>query len=275
MSVRRLFQLLLPLLLLFPVESFAQTSLDNEDDFMTRVSVGMDKKIVKGFHFTAEEEFRFEDASTAIDQFRTSLGLSYKINDHLKAGAKYILINPHGKHGFKEPRHRFSGELTGSWKAGLWNLSVKERLQMTHRTGEFNIYQNATNAWVLKSRIGARYKGLDGVTPYSFFEVRNTLNAPTVKAVYNEAKDSYYSTDGSTEAGWFINGWNGMYINRLRLGIGMEYKLSRRHGIDLFLLSDYYTDKSIDASKDGTELQSYTIQNGLNFTLGLAYTISF
>ena len=266
---------LLPLLLLLPVQALAQTSLDDENDVMTRVRVGFDKKLTKGLHLWASEEFRFEDASTAVDQFRTSMGLSYKVNRYLKASAGYILINPHGKNGFKEPRHRLSADLTGIWKAGDWNFLLRERVQMTHRTGSFNRYQNPLNAWVLRSRVSAKYKGFDSLTPYGFFEVRNTLNAPTVKAVYNATTDTYSSQDGSTAAGWFISGWDGMYVNRLRLGLGMEYKLSKHHELDFFLLSDYITDKEIDASKDGTQLQSYTIQHGLNFIFGVAYTFSF
>lgn len=273
MSARK--RILLPLLLLVPVAALAQTSVDDENDFRTRLTVELDKKLDKGLHLTAAEEFRFKDASAAIDQFRTSVGLSYKFNSYLKASAAYILINSHGKNGFKEPRHRLSADLTGTWKTGLWNFSIRERVQMTHRTGEFNIYQNAENAWVLRSRVSARYKGLDGLTPYGFVEVRNTLNAPTVKAVYNSTTGKYSSSTGATEAGWFIDSWDGMYVNRLRLGLGMEYKISKRHGLDLYLLGDYLTDKEIDASKDGTELQSYTLQHGLNVTLGVGYTFSF
>lgn len=270
-------RLLLPILLLLPTAVFAQTELDDENDFQTRVSIGIDKKITKGFHFKAEEEFRFEDASTAIDRFQTTLGLSYKLFDGLKAGVSYILLNPYAdkKGSFKNPRHRFSFDLTGSYKAGLWTFTLKERLQMTHRTGDFNPYQSASNAWVLKSRVGAKYRGLPGLKPYGFFEVRNTLNAPTVQATYNSATGAYSPTSGTAEAGWFLSGWDGMYVNRLRLGLGMEYELSKHHGLDFFLLSDYLTDKSIDANADGTVLKSYTLQHGLNFTLGVGYTYSF
>lgn len=271
-------KILLPLLLLLPAAAFAQTEGDSETDFQTRLSLGIDKKISKGFHFTAEEQFRFEDGSSAIDRFQTSLGLSYKVTDFLKAGFTYSLLNPYKKSqsAFTYPRHRFSFELTGSWKTGLWTFALKERFQVTHRSGEFNTYQSATNAMVLKSRISAKYRGFQFIKPYAYAEIRNTLNAPAIKASYNATLDPpYYSADGSTEAGWFIDGWNNMYINRIRGCIGAEYELSKQHGFEVYMLADYCTDKDIDANKDGTKLKSYTLNHDLNFVLGVGYTFSF
>jgi len=270
---------LLPLLIvLLPLAASAQTEGTDETDFQTRLSIGLDKKISKGFHITAEEQFRFEDGSSAIDRFQTSLGVSYKISDFLKAGFTYSLLNPYKKSqsAFTYPRHRFSFELGGTWKTGLWTFGIKERFQITHRTGEFNTYQSATNAMVLKSRISAKYRGFSFGKPYAYAEVRNTLNAPAIKANYNAALDPpYYSADGSSDAGWFIDSWSNMYVNRLRGCLGCDFELSKSHGIDVYVLTEYCTDKSVDANKEGTKLKSYTLDHSLNFILGVGYTYSF
>lgn len=269
----------LPLLSLMflSAPAFAQTELDDENDFQTRLSLGIDKKLTKGLHLSLEEQFRFEDASTAIDRFQTSLGLSYKLNKYLKAGVSYVLLNPYKKStsAFTNPRHRFSADVTGSYKTGDWTFSLRERFQLTHRSGDFNTYQSATNAMVLKTRVSAKYRALGDVKPYGFIEIRNTLNAPVIKATYDASTATYSSSDGSTEAGWFIDSWSNMYINRARLGLGCDFSFGKQHGLDVFLLSDYYTDKDVDANSDGTKLKSYTVQHGLNFTLGVGYTFSF
>lgn len=271
-------RLILPLLLAAaPAAALAQTTQGDENDFQTRLSLGLDKKLTKGVHLTLEEEFRFADGSSAIDRFQTALGLSYKVNPWLKAGVSYTLLNPYStsRSSFREPRHRLSFDLTGSYKAGLWTFSLKERLQLTHRSGDFNTYQSNRNALVLKSRVSAKYKGFGAWAPYGFLEIRNTLNAPTVQAAYNSSKGTYSSTDGSTDPGWFISGWDGVYVNRMRLGLGAEYKISKQHSLDFFFLGDYVTDKEIDANKAGTTLKSYTIRHGLLATLGVGYTFSF
>ena len=155
-------------------------------------------------------------------------------------------------------------------------FGIKERFQITHRTGSFNTYQSATNAMVLKSRISAKYRGFSFGKPYAYAEVRNTLNAPAIKANYNAALDPpYYSADGSSDAGWFIDSWSNMYVNRLRGCLGCDFELSKSHGIDVYVLTEYCTDKSVDANKEGTKLKSYTLDHSLNFILGVGYTYSF
>ena len=170
---------------------------------------------------------------------------------------------------------RFAFDLTGSVKSGDWTFSLKERFQVTHRSGSFNTYQNPTNAMLMKTRLMAKYRGYDWIKPYGYIELRNTLNAPAIKATYNSAKGTYSSTDGSTEPGWFISGWNNAYINRVRGTLGCNVPLGDAHELDLYLMTDYYTDKKVDASSDGKELQSYTLRHGINVTLGIGYTFSF
>lgn len=272
---------ILPLLglLCLSAPAFAQTELDDENDFHTRLSLGLDKKLSKGLHLSAEQQFRFEDGSSAIDRFQTSLGLSYKLNKNLKAAVSYTLLNPYknSTSSFNNPRHRFTASLTGSLKTDLWTFALKESFQLTHRSGDFNTYQNATNAMVLKSRLSAKYRSFDEFKPYGFLEIRNTLNAPAISATYNTATDTYLTSSGSEEgdAGWFISGWNSMYVNRARLGIGCEFSFGKQHGLDVYLLTDYYTDKDVDANASGTKLKSYTVQHGIIATLGVGYTFSF
>ena len=273
-------KILLPLLLaLLPLSAVAQTAVDDENDFQTRVTVGFDKKLSKGLHFSVLEQFRFKNSSTDIDCFLTNLALSYKINSYLKAGISYALINPYksSASSFNNPRHRFAADLTGSIKTGDWTFSLRERFQVTHRSGDFNEYQTAANAMVLKSRLSAKYRGFDGFKPYGFLELRNTLNAPAISATYSASTDKYLTSAGAEEgeAGWFISGWNNMYINRYRLGLGCDFELAPQHELDVFLYTDYYTDKSVDANGSGTRLKSYTIQHGFNAVLGVGYTFSF
>ena len=66
-----------------------------------------------------------------------------------------------------------------------------------------------------------------------------------------------------------------MYVNRLRGCLGCDFELSKSHGIDVYVLTEYCTDKSVDANKEGTKLKSYTLDHSLNFILGVGYTYSF
>ena len=141
--------------LVLPMVAFAQTDVALDPEFGGRVSLRLDKRIVKGLHVSLEEEVRFDNNFGSLDRLQTTLALSYKVHPNIKLGLGYALINGYGSNSesFKNPRHRFMADVTGMLHFGNWNLSLKERFQVTCRTGDFNIYQTPQNALTLKSRV--------------------------------------------------------------------------------------------------------------------------
>ena len=271
--------LLFALLATLPLAATAQTDVALSPDYGGRVSVGFDKKIVKGLHLSLEEEIRIDNNFTSFNRFHTPAALHYKVLPYLKVGVGYALINPYSSNNnaFKNARHRLMFDATGTLKFGLWQLSLKERFQITHRTGDFNIYQNPANLMALKSRLTLKYKGLQRWTPYAYVELRNTLNAPVINALYNSTYNVYMTTTGSItgEAGWFLDGFSGCYVNRLRGSLGAEYKIDRRNSLNFYILLDHVSDKVVDANASGTKLKSYTREQGFAAHLGAAYEYSF
>lgn len=158
---------------LLPVGAAAQTEESLDPEVGGRVAFTLDKKIVKGLHVSIEEEVRFDNNFGAFDRFHTTLGASYKVLPYLKVGLGYSLINGYSSSNsaFKTPRHRAFVDVTGSYRFGDWTVSLRERVQMTHRTDSFNEYQNPANAWALKSRVKVTYKGLRRWEPYGFLRV--------------------------------------------------------------------------------------------------------
>ena len=164
------------------------------------------------------------------------------------------------------PRHRVYMDGSLNFKAGDWRFSLKERLQLTHRDVG-NIYQNNPNSLALKSRFKISYKGFQSITPYGYVELRNVFNDPSVKATWSTTSLAY--TDYS------FGGYNDAYINRVRGSLGAEWKLSKNHALDFFLLTDYNYDKDIDTDAAGTTLRSLTWDQSLKVSLGLGYKFSF
>ena len=264
--------------LVLPLMAFSQTDVALDPEFGGRVTVSVDKKITKGLHVSLEEEVRFDNNFGSLDRLQSTLEISYKVHPNIKLGLGYALINGYGTNSesFKNPRHRFIADATGTLHFGDWNLSLKERFQVTRRTGDFNVYQNPQNALTLKSRLKAQYKGFGKVQPYAYFEVRNYLNAPVIEAAYD---DSVYVTldDYSEEGepGWFLTSFNGGYVNRLRGALGAEVKLDKRNTLDFYLLGDYVMDKEVDANAEGTKLKSYTKKTGFRGWIGAGYEFAF
>lgn len=255
----------------------AQTDVDLDPEVGGRLSVSVDKKLARGLHVSLEEEIRMDNNFGSFDRFHTTLGLSYKVNDYLKLGVGYAMINPYSSSdgAFKSSRHRLMLDATGSLRFGDWRLSLRERFQATYRSGDMNEYQNPRTALTLKSRLKLSYKGLRRLEPYAYVELRNTLNAPVISASYDGTNYLTSALSQYGEAGWFIDSWTGMYINRVRGSIGFEYRLSKASRIDISLLADRIVDKVVDANAEGTKLKSYTRETGFVGWINIGYSYSF
>ena len=264
--------------MLLPMTVIAQTEEKLDAEFGGRLSASIDKKIVKGLHVFVEEEVRMDDNFRSFGRFQTTLGVSYKVHNNIKLGVGYALINPYDSDDkdFKF-RHRIYADITGTLHLGQWNISLKERFQMTHRSGDFNVYQNPANALTLKSRLTFKYKGFGRFEPYAFVEIRSYHNAPVVSAAYDGY--GYFpipdSDQNSDTPGWFLQGFKGTYINRVRSSLGIDVKLSKQHTLNVYFLADYVRDKVLDANAEGTKLKSYTKQTGFVGSVGVGYEFSF
>lgn len=259
------------------ISSKAQTDVDLDSEFGGRISLAADKKLAKGLHLRLEEEIRFDNNFSSLDRLHTTLGLTYKLNNYVKLGIGYAMINPYSSSNsaFKNSRHRMMIDVTGGLRFGNWRLSLKERFQATYRTGDMNEYQNPRTALALKSRLKLSYKGLNRMEPYAYAEIRNTLNAPVINAYfdgtnYMTATFSQYGAEG-----WFIDSWNGVYVNRLRGSIGFSYRLGKNSSVDAALMADRVVDKEVDANSDGTKLKSYTREKGFVGWFAIGYNIMF
>ena len=264
--------------LVLPMMAFSQTDVALDPEFGGRVSISVDKRITKGLHVSLEEEVRFDNNFGSLDRLQTTLALSYKVHPNIKLGLGYALINGYGANSgsFKNMRHRLIADVTGTLHYGNWNFSLKERFQVTRRTGDFNVYQNPRNALTLKSRLKAQYKGFGKLQPYAYFEVRNYLNAPVIEAAYDGSiyvTVDDYSEEG--EPGWFLTGFNGGYVNRLRGSIGMDVRLDKRNTLNFYLIGDYLMEKQVDANAEGTKLKSYTKETGFRGWVGAGYEFAF
>ena len=264
--------------LFFPFWATAQTVTSLAPEVGGRVAVSIDKKIVKGLHVSLEEEARFDNNFRSFDRLQTNLELKYKVHRNIKLGMGYAMINGYDADtkAFKGIRHRLTADITGTLHLGQWNLALKERFQTTWRTGNYNPYQNPKAALMLKSRLSVRYKGFAKVEPYLYFEMRNYLNAPVISAAYDGI--NYGTIDGllqESEPGWFLSGFKGGYVNRLRGSLGVDVKIDKRNTLNFHFMGDYCIDKVVDANAEGTILKSYTKEKGFRGWFGAGYEFAF
>ncbi len=265
-------------LVLAPVIAGAQSTV-----FAGRASVGADYKIMKGMHVEFEEELRSADSFSSLGSMRTTLGFTYKPVKYVKLGVGYTLINPYTVDkeielsdgststftGFWYPRHRFFFDGAGHMNLGDFQFGVKERLQLTHRTGDFNVYQNTPDALALKSRVYMKYKRWKAFEPTAYFEVRTALNDPwgSYQTATNDDGDVYYKYTPA--------GYTHVYNNRYRGGLKADVNLGKTHTFAPYVLLDFCSDYEIDTNKDGTKLKSAAYEEVFRVSVGLSYTIKF
>lgn len=279
MNTKIKYYILIIAISILPLFSLAQTDEKLDPEVGGRISLSLNKRIVKGLHVSLEEEIRFDNNFKSFNRFHTTVGLSYKPCEYVKLGIGYAFINPYDSDdkAFKM-RHRIIADVTGTVKAGNWSFSLKERLQTTIRTKDYNAYQNPKAAITLKSRFTVKYKGFGKVTPYAYVEIRNYLNAPVISAYYNGSvyfteDDGVYTESG--DAGWFLSSFKGGYLNRVRGSIGIDWRIDKHNTLNFYFMGDYVRDKVIDANKEGTVLKSYTLEKGFMGWFGVGYEFGF
>ena len=250
--------------LLLPVASIAQTTTDVGAGMQGRISVGADYKIVKGLHLNLEEEVRFNQS---LQRLQTTVGVDYKVNKYFKTGISYGWIEKYKsvKKEFR-PYHRGRLYVQTGVSFGDFHLSLRETLQLTHKSGTMNTTQAPRNALALKSRIKLDYKGWKPVEPYVFFELRTALNDAKVNATYNTATGTW--------SDYSFGGYGIVHNNRYRTGLGVDWTLAKHHKLGLYGLLDRNLDRVIDTDKDRV-LQSFTIEKSFTGVLGLSYTFRF
>lgn len=279
---------------------------ESSSDFGARLSGAVEYTLIrKRMHVSLEEELRFNEGLGSLHKSYTTLGLDYRLTPWLKADAAYSFIAANSSSNGWRNRHRGAVSLTASQRFGIWKLSLREKLQATHKAYEVNLYQSPQTDLALKSRLKV---ALDlphnKWEPYASVEMRNTLNAISPSAfVYG--KYTWQKYDGDEEA--WVNksrtcygnptpSYSKIYVNRLRFQAGTEWKFRKNQTLGLYAVADWNMDLDVDFSSRGiqksydnyladnpsstvTETYYYaygtgilTLSDSIYFGLGLSYT---
>ncbi len=263
----RLLRAFLPLslVLFLPLTLRAQGTLNAlETDFQGRISAGVDKKIIKGLHISLDAEARFKNNFSKVGRFQADLNLSYKPLPWLKASVGYIFIEHNNSSNEWKMRHRLYADVTGMLDLGFWRLSLKERLQVTHKDVN-NIHKHVPNVLELKSRFKVAYRGWRYWHPYAYVELRNCFNDPSWSATWT----------GSSYVNSTFLGYGSAYVNRVRGSLGVEWKISKMHSIDFQAMTDYCYEKHISTKNSQQSLKALTWDQQFHGILAVGYKFSF
>lgn len=254
--------------MLLPLCLSAQTeTTDGGFDFRSRTSASVDWKLCKGLHLEGGYEMRTADKFSRIERHQAGLGLNWSPIKHLNVGGGYTFIGHYDSDKVFKPRHRFYFDIGGGYKFGAWKLSLKERLQLTHKSYDVNEFQQAPNLLELKSRLKLSYKGFAHLEPYVYAELRNCFNGPSFSYGYDESTGKF--------SDYKFLGYKDTYINRVRGAVGVQWNIDRHNGIDFKFMTDWCSDKVIDTNAKGTKLKSFSWEKCVVSSIAVGYVFSF
>ncbi len=177
------------------------------DDWGLWTNIGVEKQLSKKWSLGLGGEYRWKEDITLTDQVRGSLDTEYKVWKFLKIGAGYELIaDKKKKKDIFAYRHRFKIEAQASYKISRFTLSWRPRLQTTlYDNIELDDDDLDNYKWVIRNRFGLKYNiPKIPLKPYIQFE--------TFNHIFSDIQPSYYKS---------------------RFSAGLEYSITKHHGIDL------------------------------------------
>ena len=247
--------------------SLVETS---ESDVQLRVGAGLEVPIGRKWEFAWSEQVRLHNNLANFDKIVSSVGFGYKPWKFLKLEAQYGFVNERTSKtdndtGFKtidwQIRHRLNADITGSVRLGNVKLSLRERVRVQFRGDSVNKYEHPNPEITLRSRLKGAVDLRNGRwEPYAFAEVYTTLNAVGVVNNYLREPIRYAN-----------------YINRVRLGLGTEMKLSNSSKLDFYYMVHFnrsyearYKGISKDPANDG-DLKSWKLEKKCAHVIGIDY----
>ncbi len=238
--------LILPLMALLPTAAQAEGS----DDGALWTEIGIQKSMGKQWKVGLETEMRTQKEA------RWSIGANatYKPVKYLRLGAAYNFLyrkspqtdkphyskdEDHEYDGFNRnekywsPRHRISIDATGTVKVGGWlRLSLRERYQFTHRM-EAN-YTRTKYRCEQKYGTGGYYFEWDD--PESEERTKPAESDHMLRSrlkLEMDKKHCPWSPFVSVEAHNSLNSGQKLNLEKVRTGIGCEYKINKRNSLSL------------------------------------------
>lgn len=236
---------------IFPL--FAQ---DADNALWTTVDIK--KKFKNGFSLSLSEEYKMRENFSNTDKFETTIDLSWKPLSFLKGGVGYSRIdynhpsNNNNPAEYWELRHRYIGYLTGSYKLGRFELSLREKFQHTNRVGVVPDADKSNPTNVLRSKFGVDY---------------NIRKSPWKPFVSVEVYYAFNEPDGVQDPAAT------QMVTEIRNSIGVEYAIKKDLALEvgyLYCSETGWDDDVVDSN--GIKVGGYVTAPTNVLTIGLSYS---
>ena len=244
----------------------------DDDEFGVWTTLEASKKINKKLKLDFEAELRTIEGVGDIDRVSAGIGASYKLTSWLKASAGYIFLYSHSldekkykwedqfevpgygtfcdynlDHDYWTERHRFHVTLTGEYKIGRVEFSLRERLQYT-RT---NSATTDETKYRWQQNFDSNYNEIEPTliereTEPELKEAKNNTTLRSRLTAKWDIRNCKLTPFASVELYTRLDEWKG--CDKLRYRAGASYKINKDHEVSLYYL---YQDANDDDEPKG------------------------
>ena len=232
----------------------------NDDEFGVWATVEASKKINKKLKLDFEAELRTLEGVANMERVSLGAGASYKLTKWLKASAGYIFMYKHTldeikykwedqfevpgygtycdyniDHAYWTERHRFHVTLTGEYKIGRVELSLRERVQYT-RT---NSATTDETKYRWQQNFDEEYNEIEPTliekeTESDFKEAKHNTTLRSRLTAKWDIENCKITPFASVELYTRLDEWKG--FDRLRYRLGADYKIDKKNKVSLYYL---------------------------------------
>lgn len=247
---------------------FGANAQSESDEFGVWTTLEASKKINKKLKLDFEAELRTIEGVGNMERVSLGAGASYKFTKWLKASAGYIFMYSHSldetkykwedqfevpgygtycdynvDHAYWTERHRFHVTLTGEYKIGRVEFSLRERVQYTR-----------TNSATTDE---TKYRWQQNYDENTYEEIAPTLIERETEPDFKEAKHNVtlrsrltakwdianckITPFASVELYTRLDEWKG--FDRLRYRLGADYKIDKKNKVSLYYLFQHDNDE--------------------------------
>lgn len=233
------------------------------DEFGIWTGLGVEKDITKRFSVDAGVDFRSGSNLEYAERWSGTLGLGFKVNSFLKLGAGYTYIHDYEHqdskvnfnnkgvengynvdHGHWRGKNRAFFDMTGSLKAGRFKFSLRERYVYTHSVAT-DVKRTRFRDKLVSGHTDNLYpwngenflemtEGIDHKSGKDKHQLRSRLkveyNIP--KCPFNPFVTYEFANDLT----------DGLDLDRTRLVVGTEWKITKQHVVSMGYLFHQGTD---------------------------------
>ncbi len=195
------------------------------EDASVWLGLNIEKKLNNRVNLSFSNQNRFDRNITRYRLGYQDLGLDYKVLKFLNVQADYKLIHRQRKDESFSIRHQYNLSFVLKKNFGLWSFSFKNRWQWLYK----DIYSSEDGKqaiWTNRNKLTVKYELNKRIQFYTSGELN-------------------YIIEPSQEEG----------LDRYRTSLGLEYKLTRNSGLELF----YTMQRELDLSKEINRFHIYGI----------------